>query len=149
MKLWTIATVVLSIVVSCGAAVLIARTSTVDPVQLIRTRSIELLDKDGKVRARLSVVKDGMDERPEVSLLTPEGRPSVLLTLNGRGEGTLYFSSPQTEGKVAVGYVWGSDVPPQSEEDLLGFWGLRVLGQSGLTEAVGIGNDGQPRLPER
>jgi hypothetical protein len=84
-------------------------------------------------------VKTAGQEEPQILLRDGHGNIAVLLNINERGEGTLYFNSKDREGKVGLGYLWGSDTPPASGEDPLGAWGLRVMGRDGRTAAIGLG----------
>lgn len=148
MTLMSPSTILLSVLLSTGGAFLITSyRHQPDSSTLIRAKSIELIDEKGNIRARLGVMKVDGHEQPEVTLLGEDGHPSVLLSVNHRGEGTLYFNSPKTEGKVGVGYLWGSDVQFEKGEDPLGLWGLRVLGRNGQRETVGIANNGKPVRP--
>jgi hypothetical protein len=153
MKMINLGTLLASVLLSIAASLLITNhqklaqsTSTPTPT-LIRTRAIELTDEQGKVRATISTVKIEGHEQPQIALLDQDGHSSVLLSVNRRGEGTVYFSSPDREGRVALGYVWGSDAQAATGQDPLGLWGMRVLGRNGQVEALGIGNDGKPVLP--
>jgi hypothetical protein len=77
-----------------------------------------------------------------------KGNIASLLTLDETGNGTLYFNGNGTEGKVAVGYLWGSDTKSLGENvDPLGAWGVRILGSEGLQTAIGISNSGKVILP--
>jgi hypothetical protein len=147
MKLTALGTVIASVVLSVVATLLIVPRPVAGSSDIIRGRQIELTDAKGNARIRIATTSVDGSERPEITMLGADGRPSVLLSVNQKGEGTLYFSSPEKEGKVALGYVWGSDVQPKSSEDPLALWGLRVLGRNGQVQSVGIGNDGHSIVP--
>jgi hypothetical protein len=149
MKLTTLGTIIASIVLSIVATLLIVPRPVAGSSDTIRGRQIELTDAKGRTRLKMSAATIDGYERPEITMLGADGRPSVVLSVNQRGEGTLYFSSPEKEGKVALGYVWGSDVQPKSLEDPLALWGLRVLGRNGQAQSIGIGNDGHSVVPTK
>lgn len=143
MKLTILGTVVTSVILSLAATLLIVPRAVSRRSDIIRGRQIELTDAKGSTRLKMSIRSIEGYEIPEITMLGADGRPSVLLSVNQRGEGTLYFSSSKKEGKVALGYIWGSDSPLDVSEDPLGFWGVRVLGSNGQAESMGISNDGR------
>jgi hypothetical protein len=125
-----------------------ASAASLESAQIIRTTRLEILDKSGKVRAILA----GDDEysTPKFSLLNSDGRPAALIMVNQLGYGTLYFQSKDVEGKVSVGYQWGSDSFPQNQEDPLASWGVRVRGANGdVVTSFGVGNGGQILEPRK
>lgn len=105
-----------------------------DSSQVLRVHRLELTDDDGKVRAIVGMQKGA--SQPEVTLLNEQGRSAVTLSVDKRGQATLYFSDPNDrkggtdggiEGRVSVGYLWGSDCCYKpGEYDPLGSWGIRV-----------------------
>lgn len=108
----------------------------------IRTSRLEIIDRNGKTKALLGVDPEGLD--PRLVLYNEHGREAAFLTLNSNGYGTLYFQNKQTEGKVSVGYLWGSDtLGPTQVEDPLSSWGIRVRGLNGSQANFGLLNDGQ------
>lgn len=146
MRVGNMITILLSVSLSIGAALLVnSRTVSASP-DVLQGRALELTDSAGKVRIRITGGNAANKDKPEITLLDEGGRPSALLSTDGRGQSTLYFNSPDKEGKVALGYIWGSDVHPEGS-DPLAIWGMRVLGRDGQNEAVGIGSDG--RLVQR
>ncbi len=152
MKLKSTFTVVLSVLLSVAATFLLSRRHTeevpiVPDAGVFRAKSIQLVDDRNKIRAIIGLVQVSGHEQPQILLQGEDGQTSVLLSLNERGEGTLYFNSKSKEGKVGVGYLLGSDTPIGDNEDPLGAWGLRVLGQNGQATGVGIGNNGRLIAP--
>ncbi len=112
--------------------------------QVIRTGRLEIIDQAGKMRAAIEAGKAG-SSNPAVTLYNDEGREAAILTVNSEGYGTMYFQSKQTEAKVSVGYLWGSDTPtPAGQEDPLSSWGIRVRGQDSAQTSFGMLNNGQP-----
>jgi hypothetical protein len=145
-------TVILSVLLSVAATLWLTRhhTQEAPPVPeagVLQARSIQLIDDQHKVRGIIGFSQVSGHQQPQILLRGEDGQASVLLTLNERGEGTLYFNSKDKEGKVGLGYLWGSDIPSSGTEDPLGAWGLRVLGQNGQTTGVGIGNNGRLIAP--
>jgi hypothetical protein len=137
-------TIVASVVLSISGAMLVARRPPAERSAPIKTTTIQLVDKEGRVRMTLGTL-DSQDGKPEMQMTDAAGKTLVLLSTNSRDEGTLYFSSPTQEGKVAVGYLWGSDTPTLGE-DPLSSWGLKVLGRDGASVGVAVGNNEEPLL---
>jgi hypothetical protein len=144
-KFANVVTIVVSVMLSVSGAMLAIRRPIADRSAPIRTTTIQLVDKEGRVRMTLGTL-DTQDGKPEMQMTDATGKVIVLLSTNSRDEGTLYFSSPVEEGKVAIGYLWGSDTPSVGE-DPLGSWGVRVLGRQDLSSmGIAVGNDGKHRL---
>ena len=132
------------------AAVLVVKFSSGDKVraaevpEVIRTTRLELVDQNGKTRAVLET-DAANSSNPKLVFYNDVGREAALLTVNSKGYGTMYFQDKKTEGKVSVGYLWGSDTPtPQNSEDPLSSWGIRVRGSNGTQTSFGLLNNGQP-----
>ena len=130
------------------AVVLISRSSmgtnirAAEHTQIVRTKRLEIVDQSGKTRAVLGA--DGANASPKLSLYNNDGREAAFLMLNSQGYGTLYFQSKQTESKVALGYLWGSDSLSDSRaEDSLASWGVRVKGMNGTQTSFGLLNSGR------
>ena len=105
---------------------------------VLRAKRVELVDNSGRVRASLGMT-DRSDQTPALSLFDQNGREAVFLSVNERGYATMFFQSRQTEGKVALGYLTGSDVViPAGEDDPLGAWGIRVRGKNLDTLSYGF-----------
>jgi hypothetical protein len=138
-------TVVVSVVLSVSGAMLVTHRPDAERAAPIKTTAIQLIDKLGRVRMTLGTL-ESQDGQPEMRMTDATGKVLVLLSANSRDEGTLYFSTPNQEGKVAIGYLWGSDTPSVGE-DPLGSWGVRVLGRQDLSSmGIAVGNDGKHRL---
>ncbi len=146
MKFANAVTVLTSVVLSVSGALIVTLRHGAEPPLPIKTTTIQLVDRLGRVRMTIGTL-DNEDGKPEIEMTDPAGKALVVLSTNSRDEGTLYFSSAAQEGKVALGYLWGSDTP-STGEDPLGAWGLRVLGDSrGLSSmGIAVGNDGKHRL---
>ena len=141
MKFANFVTIVSSVVLSVSGAMLVTHRPAAERSAPIKTTTIQLVDKLGRVRMTIGTL-DSQDGRPGIEMTDPAGKTLVLLSTNPRDEGTLYFSSPAQEGKVAVGYLWGSDTPSVGE-DPLGSWGLRVLGENLSSTGIAVDNNGQ------
>jgi hypothetical protein len=114
-----------------------------DATDTVRTSRLEIIDRSGKTKAVLGVDQEGAN--PKLVLYSNDGREAAFLTLNSNGYGTLYFQNKQTEGKVSVGYLWGSDtLGIKQAEDPLSSWGIRVRGLNGSQTNFGLLNNGQP-----
>jgi hypothetical protein len=118
----------------------------VPQTDVLRARRVEIVDHEGRLTAVLGRGSGSAAPAAGLTLFDPSGREAVVLALNDRGYGTLYFASKQNLGKVSVGYFTGSDqVAPLSEEDPGGGWGVRVL-RPGLEapQVFGVQGDGRP-----
>jgi hypothetical protein len=72
-----------------------------------------------------------------------QGLDAVVLHLNPRGEGTLYFNSSRIrEGVVSLGYLQFDD--STAPEDPLGGWGLKVQDSETNITSMGLKNSGKP-----
>ncbi len=110
---------------------------------VLRVRRVEIVDQQGRLTAVLG--QQSELSTGGLSLLDSAGRKVVVLALNDRGYGTLYFGSKQMDGKVSVGYFAGGDqAVPLSEEDPLGGWGIRVIKPEQGSQVFGVQGDGQP-----
>lgn len=147
MKRSNFVTILASIALSIAAAIFIShRQSARDEIR-VRTRSIEIIDARGNSRAVVGTMNIGGREEPQITLLDPDGHPAVVLSVNAKSGGVLYFNSPDREANVAVGHLSGSDVASKLGPDPLGIWGIKVIGRNGQAVALGIGNDGRVLLP--
>lgn len=142
MRFGSVITILASVLLSIAATLFVVSRPVSATSNVLQGRTLELTDTTGKVRVRIAAVNSEGRDRPEITLLDATGRPSVLLSSDQSGQSTLYFSSPDKEGKVALGYIWGSDVRLEAT-DPFAMWGMRVLGKNGQIEAIGIGTDGK------
>ena len=94
--------------------------------EVVRARRLEIMDSAGKLRA---VLDSDREAEPELVLLDKQGHKALLMTTNNLGYATVYFQSQSTEGKVSVGYLWGSDSIEPGVEDPLARWGVRLRGK--------------------
>src|SRR5579872_3733958 len=139
----------LSVSVSICSSLWLSRYWTRRPADTVQAKRIEIIDEDRRVRGTIGLARIGTHKVPEFVLLDERGRISVLLALNERGEGTVFFSSKDREGKVGIGYLSGTDSTDGSAitEDSLGSWGVRVHGPGLQITGLAFGNSGQLFLP--
>jgi hypothetical protein len=90
----------------------------------VRARNFEVVDGNGQIKAQIGY--DNANSTPVLYLNDRLGHPAVLLRLTPEGYATMYFQRGVEEGKVAVGYLWGSDTLRKGEEDPLATWGIRI-----------------------
>lgn len=113
----------------------------------VQAKRVEIRDSSNRVRVENGIANQSGRDVPEMTFRDEKGNVASLLTLDETGNGTLYFSGNGTEGKVAVGYLWGSDVRSPGKEDPFGAWGIRVLGRDGFQNSMGISNSGKAIVP--
>jgi hypothetical protein len=105
------------------------------PTDVLSVRELHIVDETGSVRMTLGThgqfSKDG---NPQLELI-PRGskRGGAGLFLDGSGNGTLWFSTEQTEGKMMVGHFITGDVSPPSLSDHS--WGITVSNRHPVTGA--------------
>jgi hypothetical protein len=118
----------------------------VPQADVLRARRVEIVDREGRLTAMLGEGSDGYVPAEGLTLFDSLGRKAVILTLDNRGYGMLYFQGKNTMGKVTVGYFTGNDeVVPPSKEDPGGMWGIRVLRpNSEAPQVFGVQGDGRP-----
>jgi hypothetical protein len=136
------------------AAILTMRSSSdgrvraAEAPEVVRTSRLELVDQSGRTRALLETDKAN-SSNPKLVFYDGAGREAAFLTVNSMGYGTMYFQGKTTEGKVSIGYLWGSDTStPSGSEDPLSSWGMRVRGNNGIQTNFGLLTNGQS-IPER
>lgn len=113
----------------------------------VQAKRVEIRDSSNRVRVEIGIANQSGRDVPQMTFRDEKGNIASLLTLDETGNGTLYFSGNGTEGKVAVGYLWGSDAKSPGQEDPLGSWGIRVLGRDGFQNSMGISNSGKVIAP--
>jgi len=119
------------------------KVQAANTTEVVRTNRLEIVDQNGKTKAILGM--DGTNSsNPKLVLYDGTGHEAIFLTVNSKGYGTIYFQDKKTEGKVSVGYLWGSDTATPSEnEDPLSSWGIRIRGINGTQKSFGTLNGGQ------
>jgi hypothetical protein len=147
MKLLIICNALITLILVAVVAVVLStgkRQRQFDTTAITRTKRLEIVDQGGKVKAVLECNQEN-GSQPKLVLYNTEGREAVFITVNSKGYGTIYFQNRLTDGKVSVGYLWGSDTPtPSTIDDPLSSWGIRVRGVNGTTGSFGLLNSGQP-----
>ena len=113
----------------------------------VQAKRVEIVDSYNRVRVEIGIANQSGRDVPQMTFRDEKGNVASLLTLDDTGNGTLFFSGNGTEGKVAVGYLWGSDAKSPGQDDPLGAWGVRVLGREGFQSTVGISNSGKVIAP--
>lgn len=147
LAIWNIVVTVILIGLLTSRSGVDAGVKAAENAQVVRANRLEIIDQNGKTRAILGV--DSPNSAPKLSLYSSEGREAAFISLNSKGYGTMYFQDKKTEGKVSVGYLWGSDTPtPPDREDPLSSWGIRVRGNNGAQTNFGFLSNGQP-IPGR
>jgi hypothetical protein len=112
--------------------------------ELVRTNRLEIVDRNGKVKAVMGTEGEALSS-PKLTFYDQEGREAAIVTVNSSGYATMYFQDKRTEGKVSVGYLWGSDTLSTGEfEDPLASWGIRVRGRNLRQTSFGLLNNGEP-----
>jgi hypothetical protein len=114
----------------------------------VQAKRVEIVDSNNRVRVEIGIANQSGRDVPEMTFRDEKGNVASLLTLDDTGNGTLYFSGNGTEGKVSVGYLWGSDSKSPGQEDPLGAWGIRVRGRDGFQNSMGISNSGKVIAPK-
>jgi hypothetical protein len=143
LAVWNIVLTVILVVVLTSRFDVSTKVRAAENAQVVRASRLEIVDQSGKTRAVLGV--DGTNSGPKLSLYNNDGREAAFLMVNSQGYGTMYFQDKKTEGKVSVGYLWGSDTATPSDiEDPLSSWGIRVRGLNGAQTSFGLLNDGHP-----
>jgi hypothetical protein len=114
----------------------------------VQAKRVEISDSKNRVRIEIGVVDQSGRDVPQMIFRDETGNMASLLTLDEDGNGTLYFSGNNTEGKVALGYLWGSDTKSPGKDDPFGAWGIRVLGREGFQTGLGMSNSGKVIAPK-
>ena len=148
MSLRSLSTVLLSVIISVCASLWLSLRWRQPGGSRLQATGIDIVDGRHRVRCTIVMVEGPGVQVPQIVLRDEKGQDSATLTLNERGEGTLFFSSQDLEGKVGIGYLSGTDVVTGSgaeitdEKNSNGSWGVRVLGQGPHSTGLGFRNDG-------
>lgn len=136
-------------------AVSVALRPKTEPPQhdILRVKGIELVNNQGRVLGVFELADDGPGTtRPRLVLRDSNGRDSITMEVNTRGDGTLGFSSDRwNEGAVVLGHLQNADDGSESKskqtEDKTGAWGLRVRSVDNRFTGVGFTNSGEQITP--
>ena len=150
-------TIALSVLLSVAAstAVNLAVDKQREPVlpDVVRAKRVELIDAQGRIRGTFGLAKNGGDDvGPHLVMRDADGRDSIYLGLDLRGDGELAFPNDYWNGGALVlGHLQNVDDGTQSRskdiEDKSGAWGLRVRSKQNKFTGVGFMNSGKPIAP--
>ena len=84
------------------------RKSLWDQSPVLGASRFKIGDHEGVTRAALGMTR-AESPTPQLAFQNSGGKASVWLDVNTRGYKTMDFQRDQTEGKVSVGYLRGSD----------------------------------------
>jgi hypothetical protein len=153
----SLATVTLSVVLSVvsSTAANLAFDRRREPVlpDVVRAKSVELIDAYGRIRGTFELAKDGRGGvMPRMVMRDADGRDSIQMFVDRRGDGVLGFASDHwNEGAVILGHLQNVDDGTESKskdvEDTTGAWGLRVRSTGSKFTGVGFLNSGRPIAP--
>jgi hypothetical protein len=141
--------VVLSVVASTIANLAFDRQREPVLPDVIRAKRVELIDGQGRIRGVFELAKGG---EPHLVMRDTDGRDSIEMFVDGRGDGALGFSNDYwNEGAVILGHLQNVDDGTQSTtkaiEDKSGAWGLRVRSSKNKFTSIGFLNSGKPMVP--
>jgi hypothetical protein len=155
-SLYTVAlSVVISVVASTAANLAFDRQREPVLPDVIRTKRVELIDAQGRIRGTFELAKDGRDGVvPRLVMRDADGRDSIEMGVDGRGDGGLAFANDYwNEGAIILGHLQNVDDGTESKskdvEDKSGAWGLRVRSKENKFTGVGFFNSGRPIAPLR
>ncbi len=136
MKIRDFLLVAISVVLSSIACMVCIKFFGYSESKPLRVPKVEIVDKSGAVRLIIGI-QDSVNgtDQPELVMKDKGGREVMGLLLTPSGKGKMVFSTDNTEAKVALGFLSGSDVAGQTEEG--GSWGMRIRGENGETRTVG------------
>ena len=150
-------TVTMSIVLSIAAstAANLAFDRQREPVlpNVIRAKSVELIDAQGVVRGTFGLVNAGKHGVvPSLVMRDADGRDSLVLGLDIRGDGDLSFASDHwNEAALELGHLTmvddGTASTSKNVEDKSGAWGLRVRSVDNKFTGIGFLNSAKPIVP--
>ncbi len=111
---------------------------------VVRASRFEVTGNDGRTTAIFGHrSKDELS--PVLVLFDNNGRRVIETAIDEKGNSTLYFSNRRIDGKVAVGYLWGSESPiPKGEDDPLASYGIRILSRNGGQLKFGLDMNDRP-----
>jgi hypothetical protein len=151
--LTVLAIVVLSVVCSLTTNLMLnLRKDAVVP-EVVRARSVELVDAKGHVGGTFELVNDGQGgTMPRIALRDPNGRDSIVMRVDARGDGTLSFSNDYwNEGAIILGHLQNVDDGSESRNanvpDKRGAWGLRIRSADSRFTGIGFFNSGASIIP--
>jgi hypothetical protein len=157
MRNQSLLTVTLSVVLSviASTAVNLGFDRQRGPVlpDVVRAKRVELIDAQGRIRGTFELVKTGQNSvQPSLVMRDTDGRDSIEMGIDTRGDGALGFSSDHwNEGTVILGHLRNNDDGTESKSkdvpDRTGAWGLQVRSVDNKLTGIGFFNSGRPIEP--
>jgi hypothetical protein len=152
---WKILTtsVILSALTSIAVSVALKPKIESSQRDILRVKGIELVDDRGRVLGAFELTAGGRgNAAPRLVLRDIDGRDSIRMEVDSRGDGTLGFSSDHwNEGAVILGHLQnvddGSEPKSKQAEDKMGAWGLRIRSEDNKFTGLGFLNSGEPITP--
>jgi hypothetical protein len=151
--LTALAIVVLSVVCSLSTNLMLNRRKEAIVPEVVRAKSVELIDAKGHVGGTFELVNNGQGGvMPRIVLRGPNGRDSIVMSVDTRGDGTISFSNDfWNEGAITLGHLQnvddGSESRNASVPDNSGAWGLRIRSADSRFTGIGFFNSGASIIP--
>ena len=148
-----IASVVLSVLASIIVSIALKPKAVSSQRDVLRVKGIELVDDRGRVLGAFELVGNGRENAlPRLVLRDIDGRDSIKMEVDSRGDGTLGFSNDHwNEGAVILGHLQNVDDRSESKskqtDDKTGAWGLRIRSEDNRFTGIGFLNSGEPITP--
>jgi hypothetical protein len=145
--------VVLSVVASTAATLLFDRQREPVLPEVVRAKRVELIDAQGRIRGTFELADQGhYGVTPRLIMRDADGRDSIDMGLDSRGDGELAFANDYwVAGALVLGHLQNVDDGTQSRskdiEDKSGAWGIRVRSKQNKFTGVGFMNSGRPIAP--
>ncbi len=145
--------IVLSVIASTAVNLAFDRQREPVLLDVVRAKRLELIDAQGRIRGTFELVRNGHDDvGPHLVMRDADGRDSIEMGVNARGDGALAFANDYwNAGAVILGHLQNVDDGTQSRtkdvEDKSGAWGLRVRSKENKFTGVGFMNSGRPMVP--
>jgi hypothetical protein len=153
-SLYTIVlSIVLSVVASTAANLLFDRQREPVLPEVLRAKRVELIDEQGRIRGTFELADQGhYGVTPRLIMRDADGRDSIYMGLDVRGDGGLAFANDYWNGAAMVlGHLQNVDDGTESKskdvEDKSGAWGLQVRSKQNKFTGVGFMNSGRPIAP--
>jgi hypothetical protein len=145
--------VTLSALAAIGVNIVLNRKSDSISNDVLHVKGIELVDTQGRVLGAFELTHNGQsNDVPQLVMRDSDGRDSIKVDVDARGDGTLSFSNDHwNEGAVILGHLQnvddGSESKSKRVEDKTGAWGLRIRSSDNKLTGIGFLNSGEPITP--
>jgi len=145
--------VTLSALTAIGVSILFNRKSELVSNDVLRVKGIELVDTQGRVLGAFELTHNGRNnDVPQLVMRDSDGRDSIKIDVDPRGDGALSFSNDHwNEGAIVLGHLQnvddGSESKSKRVEDKTGAWGLRIRSSDNRLTGIGFLNSGEPITP--